>query len=658
MNSVSAQTDTLVHSLSEAEVKGYKPSNYVRSFGGVDLVSMGLMQEMPRILGNADPLHYTSLLPGVQTNSEYDAGLHIQGCDNAHNQVSISGVPLYNVSHLLGFFSVFNATHFNAMRLEKTATGAASPNRIGGILDMLPHDSIYAKTHGNISVGPLSSQGTIKVPLSRHAQLTLSAREAYINMLYSRWLQYDGEQIKYAFGDYNASLTLKPSPRNAIAVDAYWGHDNAGLAENSYNIESKVKWGNAMASVKWKHFFNNKAQMSHQLYVTNYSNRLHLSQTNIDVTLSSHIFDIGYKGCLNAENFSLGIDVTNHHAKPQTPQITGIGNWTSYEEQRQESLETSLFADRVVRASDRVALHYGLRTTLYRVFEGPTTFYAVDPNATLRWQLSTDANLSTHLGITHQYLFQTGMSEIGLPTEFWFSSSSSHRPQYSYNASATFETYAIEKAYRVSAEIYYKRLFHQIEYGGNAFDFIYSTYSLDNVLLHGNGHNFGLNLMIERRRGRLTGWVSYSFGRALRSFDGEEYEGTFPASHERIHELNVMATYRLNSHWSFGGTFVAASGTPYTKVERFYLISNHIMADYGRHNGNRVPSYVRLDLSVCYDFKSKNGKRCGLNFSLYNATAHESVLMYRLKVSKDRVAYRPATFAVKMLPSINYYYNF
>lgn len=657
-NGVSAQTDTLVHSLSGVEVKAYKTNGYVKSLNGVNTVSMDLMLDMPRLLGNADPLHYANLLPGVQTNSEYDSGLHIQGCDNAHNQVSINGVPLYNVSHLFGFFSVFNATHFAYMQLTKSATSAASPNRIGGTVDMLTLDSVTTAVHGDISVGPLSSQGTVRIPLSPRTQLTLSAREAYINLLYSQWLKFEKEQVNYSFGDYNLSLLTKPDARNSVSIDAYLGHDNAKLDENSYNLRSTARWGNAMASVAWRHVFSGKSEMNHLLYATHYSNRLHVNQTSYDVRLKSNIFDVGYRGNLRIRRLLLGADLARHCMQPQNPIVEGIVNGTDGSEPQQNSLEASLYAGYTVPIRENIAVEGGLRTSLYRAFGDKKTFYSADPDATLRWQLSAETTISANIGVKHQYLFQTGFSGIGLPTEFWFSASTTHKPQYSYNVAATVDTYLHDKTYHATLELYYKLLRHQVEYIGNVFDCLYSTYTLNDALLHGKGRNYGLNLMVERRRGRLTGWLSYSVGRALRRFDSEGYEGVFPASHERIHEFNAVVTYRLNQHWSFGGTFVAASGTPYTRVKRFYLISNHVMADYDRHNGSRVSPYVRLDLSVCYDFKHKNGKRSGLNFSLYNATGHENVLMYRLSVSKDRLAYRPTSFAVKVLPSINYYYDF
>ena len=199
------QTDTLHgRTLQDVLVKGYKPNSYLREAAqGATVVDLQLLENMPRILGNADPMHYAQLLPGVQTNSEYDAGLHIQGCDNQHNHVGIEGVTLYNVQHALGFFSIFNATHFQSMQLMKAPIAAHSGNRVGGVIDMLQSQQRDSVVSGSLSVGPMSSQGTIRIPLGQHQQLTLSARAAYLNLLYGQWLKYEDDELRYSFSDYN-----------------------------------------------------------------------------------------------------------------------------------------------------------------------------------------------------------------------------------------------------------------------------------------------------------------------------------------------------------------------------------------------------------------------------------------------------------------------
>ena len=169
-------SDTLL----EVNVKGRKIGSYLlKSPIGTNIVNLRMMDNMPHILGNADPMHYAQLLPGVQTNSEYDAGLHVQGCDNAHNMITIDGVPIYNVAHMLGFFSVFNTPHFATMQFIKSPNSAGRDNRLGGYVEMLTADSIISTVGGSLSVGPISSQGTLSWGVShnspsRHVRLILT----------------------------------------------------------------------------------------------------------------------------------------------------------------------------------------------------------------------------------------------------------------------------------------------------------------------------------------------------------------------------------------------------------------------------------------------------------------------------------------------------
>ncbi|MGN1263455.1 MAG: TonB-dependent receptor plug domain-containing protein [Prevotella sp.] len=653
---ISVSPDTLKSSLRGVTVSGRKVRTFLDSSGGTSIVNMEMMHEMPRILGNADPLRYAQTLPGVQTNSEYNAGLHIQGCDNAHNQVSIGGIPIYNAAHLLGFFSIFNSTHFHSMQLTKTGHGAAAPNRLGGIVDMRHSDSLCQATSGYLSVGPMSSQGTLRLPLGRNSSLTLSSRAAYLNLLYSQWLKFEDETMRYFFHDHNITHTLKLSERDMLRTDFYYGGDDVGYNDDTYSMKTKLKWSNTMASLHWQHSGDGGAETGQTIYYTGYRNRFNLNQPTTMVRLDSHIYDFGYKGSLKYGRSELGADLMWHNILPQTPYVDGVISHDNKEAEAQHALETSLYATTTLPLASRSALTLGLRYTFFGC--GDSRRHSIDPSAALAFTLSPASTLTLSTGIKHQYLFKTGFSDVGLPTEFWLASGEGRKPQYSYNVSLLFDTYLQSKTWHISAETYYKRLLHQIEYIGNVYDFIFSDYELDNVLLYGSGYNYGLNLLVERRKGRLTGWVGYSFGRAWRRFPGTEYDGRYPASHERIHEVNAVATYRVGKHWSFGSSFVSATGTPYTGAKRFYLINQNVITEFGSHNGSRVPAYMRLDLSANYDFNCKKGRQSGINLSLYNATGHKNALLYRLKIREDKYGYRPFNFILKILPSVNYYYRF
>lgn len=671
LKGVSAEMpDTLNHyGLQAVEIRGKRLRSQLREIEGTSIISMSLMDEMPHILGNADPLHYAQLLPGVQTNSEYDAGLHIQGCDNSHNYVSLGGAPVYNAAHLLGFFSIFNAGHFTEMSLQKSPVSASFPNRLGGRVDMLTPTWLAAEdslsvgaVHGELSVGPMSSQGTLRLPVGKRSLLLLSARAAYLNLLYSKWLEVDGDEVKYDFSDYNLSYITQLDDANVLKFEGYWGYDKMKVGQASHGLQGKLKWNNTMVALHWYSRSNDGLEerkkdwsMEQMVYYSRYANRLNVDEYSFQVGMRSFIFDLGYKGNFSCGRWSVGAEVIRHQLLPQDVGITGnLANYQT-DAQHQQATETSAYLQYCQPLGENLLMELGARVSGYHCQK---SFYRVMPHLKFNYGLSQSAKLNLNLGIRNQYLFQTGFSSAGLPTEFWFAADQNHRPQYAYHAALQGEFWFAEKEYRLSVETYYKWLMNQIENNSNMFDILFSSYSFDGSLLHGKGYNYGLNLLLEKRRGKLTGWLSGSLGRAMRKFVGEQYQGWYPAGHERIYELNAVATYRINRRVSLGTTYVLASGTPYTKVNYAYLMSGNLVTEYGPHNGGRVKPYRRLDLSVSYDFATKGSVRSGINFSLYNVTMHGNDLFYRIKVYDNHVRYNGFKFLMPIMPSINYYCKF
>lgn len=516
-------------------------------------------------------------------------------------------------------------------------------------------DSLRMKAiHGELSVGPMSSQGTLKMPLGKRSLLLVSARAAYLNLLYSKWLEVDGDKINYDFSDYNLSYVTQINDRNVLKLEAYWGYDNVKLREASDGFGASVKWDNTLAALHW-YSQGKKATAEQMIYYSRYANRVAFNYSSIQAGVRSRIYDLGYKGWLQTGGFKAGLDLIRHGIQPQQTSLQGDFSDNLPVQAPQTSLEASVYALYRKPLSQRLTGEIGLRANVYHQ---QVSFYGMSPSAQVFWNMSSKGRLSLHFGIHHQYLFQTGFTSSGLPTEFWFSADSLRRPQYSYNASLQGEFWFADKEYRLSAEIYFKWLKHQVENTGNIFDLLYSSYSFDGALLYGKGCNYGFNLLVEKRRGRLTGWLSYSYGRARRRYAGSQYAGWFPANHERLHELNAVGTCRLGKRWSIGATFVVASGTPYTHVDYAYLVSGNLVTEYGEHNAERMNPYMRLDMSLNYDWTTRGSRRSGINFSVYNLTMHKNDLFYRLKVYNGHVRYGTFRFLMPILPSINYYYKF
>ncbi len=270
-------------------------------------------------------------------------------------------------------------------------------------------------------------------------------------------------------------------------------------------------------------------------------------------------------------------------------------------------------------------------------------------------------NVEVYAGysIKHQYLFQTGFSNAGLPTEYWMSSNKDFRPQYAHSINIGTSLYLFARKYKLSGNVFYKKLYNQIEYFGSIFDFVNSNYDLTKHILQGNGENYGFSAIINKCYGKLNGWVSYTYTHAQRDFLREDGVKRYAASHERPHEINGVLTYDLSSHWTFGGTIVYASGTPYTSAKYLALINGNIIANFGEHNANRLSPYYRLDVSVNYKWKSRFAKENGLNLSFYNVTCHDNALFCNLRIKEDgSFSYKSRSFIVSILPSLSYFCKF
>ena len=636
--------------LDSITVKGYRYNSPIKSSAkGVTVWDMSKMNILPQIFGNADPLHYTQTLPGIQTNNEYRSGINIEGCDNQHNAISIEGVPIYNVNHLLGFFSTFNTSHFSSLSIAKGLVYAGSPNRLGGQLEMIHDTETTDSATGVISLGLISSQATTKLPINSKTSITASLRASYINLLYSKWLKANEEQVKYSFYDANVSIVHHLDQNNRLLFDFYCGSDKARFWEEYYMSDMNDQWGNLMGSIHWfydKHELTSKTTA----YVSTYKNEFSLNMKDVYAQLSSDITDLGIKNNITWKRWNAGVECIWHIIHPQSLDYRFIFNNSDGQTPSMESMESSLYANYDYPITEQIKLSEGLRGSIFHISN--KTFGALDPSLRLLYDNNT-MQLSATYALRHQYLFQTGFSDCGLPTEFWISASNDFKPQYAHELSTSSSVYLFNRRYQVSADLFYRRLYHQLGYKGSVLDYVNTVYDINASLMHGEGESYGLSLMLNKCTGNLTGWVSYTYTHARRFFDGKSY----PASHERPHELNAVATYTLDKHWSFGGVLVYASGTPFTAAKSLFLLNNNLIIKYGDYNAARLHPYVRFDLSSNYKWGSRHEQ--GINLSLYNVTSRDNELFYYLRTNKDgSFVYRPVTFILHVLPSINYYYKF
>ena len=656
------ETGELSLLLDTVTIRGISGIPSVRSmYDGSTKVNLEILDNLPKIMGNADPMGYSRMLPGVQTQGEYDGSLHINGNENSHNIISILDVPLYNVNHLLGFFSTFIPTHYSSMSLYRSPTSGAAPNRLGGELVFNP-DYINKKQGlcGNLSTGLMSSQGTLKIPIGKKSLLTASLRGSYINLLYSSWLDIEGSKLNYSFFDSNVTWAYNVNEYNLILADAYWGQDKGGYSESGFMADIGCKWGNDAEALHWIHDGLNGFRMKHTLYHSSYVNKFDIDHSSGSLYMPSGITDWGYKGAVSRKNLSFGADAIYHDMTLQSPLITGTYNNSRMEVDKQDAWEYSVYGDYSLNPFKNLVLNFGLRANLFK--SDDIDFKSVDPSLSVTY-VGKDERWSVGVNISqrHQFLFQTGLTGSGMPTEFWMPSNRDFKPQYMRGVSLTGNVELGDGSYSLSPSVYYSRLYNQLEYYGSLIDFLTTDYSVTDHLISGNGYNYGFDLMLSKNTGNITGWISYSYGRALRRFDRDGMDKMYSASHERIHELDLVAVYKTGKCWEPSVVFVAAGGTPFTAPDYFYMINRNIFIKYGDFNANRLDPYIRLDISVNYDFKIRDSGHIeshGLNLSLYNVLCRSNDLAYNLKIYNDMFYISHLTFLGWVLPSISYYCKF
>ena len=625
-------------------------------------LDMEYMHRLPKILGNADPVHYTQMFPGVQTTSEIDAGIHMYGNENSHNVVSLHGVPVYNPAHILGLFSVFNPTHFSQMSVTKSAAASDGYSRLGGLIDMKLHDDVPDSVKGDFTVGMMSSQGTLQVPLGKKAALFTSLRLSYLNLIYSSLFNVDGTQLKYSFGDVNVTYLQKIKENHTLHIDFYTGLDDVKLMESSSKLYNNAgsRWGNMLGAAHWDYKYS-AGNLKQSLYFSGYSNMLRVSG-NYNVTMPSEIYDFGYRADAAYRNFRFGISMANHNIVPQTPLSENQSVIGTGELYRQKNLEAALY----VKYSGRIFRYFNydiaLKGDIYTKFRDKRSsgynYQALNPYVRLGYGSELFGDIEVSYSTQHQYLLNCGFTSLGLPVEFWIGADADNKPQVAHSIQMNYHRELFDGDYDVSVEAYYKRLYNQVEYNLSPFDLFNKQYPVNDAIINGDGYNYGVNIMINKLTGKLTGWVAYSYGRALRKF-GKYGDKWFPANHERIHELNVVVSYKINDRIDVGGTFSYASGTPYTKVKYLYLMNGNVLAEYGEHNSNRLKDYMRLDLSVNYDIIKKGNRVFGANASIYslNFLFRKNETYYKIMIG-EHFEFAGSSYIKTPIPSVSIYYKF
>ncbi len=614
-------------------------------------VKLENIRTVPSILGTSDPIRFVRLLPGVQNGSDLDAGIHVQGTESAHCLVSVEGVPVYGVTHLMGLFSTFIPTHYSEMRYTPWPSRT---NRLGGLVEMKLPDAVPRRFRGNVALGLFETEGTLDIPLGKKSGLFISARKSYLNLLYGHFMRIqDKVGLRYGFGDGNLTWYWTPAPADRVWVDVYGAYDAVNVTGQRSGFVFDLQWANLMAAAHYLHRWEG-ASLKQSVYGTGVLMHFDLLHNFFRFHVPSSLGTAGYKAVLEAGRLRVGADVAWHRCLPQSVDVSNDSFFHPGEVLPQTALELSADAHYLLPLSPWLELEASLRAACWVAGDGKT-YPSLLPELRARWNLGAGGSLEAVAGYARQHLFQAGISGLGLPIEYWFLAGRDFAPQSSRYSALSYGLDFLKGRWGFSGTAFYRRLGGQVDFQGTIFSYLDENFNTARPLVTGTGRNYGISLMLHRKSGAVTGWISYTLSRSLRTFLGE----TYPSGHERIHECNAVATW-TTGNWDFGAVLVAASGLPFTRAESFCLIGGDLMINYGPRNGYRMHPYFRLDLSASYYFsRHPDGRQNGLTLSVYNITGYRNELFYLITSPADGTfAYRPSNINLRFLPSLTYFHKF
>lgn len=636
------------------------------SGGRIDL-NMEELKGLPKFMGTNDPLKILQLTPGIQTAGEGNSGIFIRGGEPGHNLILWNEAPIYNASHLLGLFSIFNTGHIGTFKLHKSNMQADRGGRLSSLLEITSPEKIPEKTTISGDIGLISSQATLALPLSGKTAVYLSGRKTYVGLTLKPFIRSmvsnKGNEMPfdYEFQDYNFSLVSKPSDRDQISFNAYWGGDKLRIEDEDYMLDGKLEWWNLASSLSWQHRWEKGLSMKNTLFMSQYRNTLHIRQNSLSARLPSDIRDWGFRNRFSFHqsgiHFTAGAEYIYHTVRPQSPAIEAReGQWGDSEVQTYHTHETAVFLTARFHPIPRLTTELGVRYS-FHFQTGPYDDFqynehgeviasnhfgrgkafgfkhAPEPRISLRYTPGENNSVQFSYNRQRQFINLVSISGVGLPTDFWVPASKNIPVQTGDNFSLGYFQSLWSNAYEFSTEVYYRRMNHQMEYKSNLFDLFNQQYILEKSINYGKGKAYGVEFMLKKNWGKLNGWIGYTLGWSKRFFPAIREGNAFPAKHDRRHDLSLVASYKLNEKWDFSSVFVYATGNAFTMPQGIYMTEGNIVKEYGKYNGARMPAYHRLDISANYWFFKQKNRESGLNFSIYNVYKHSNP-MYIFIVAK------------------------
>ncbi|HOY94111.1 MAG TPA: TonB-dependent receptor [Catalimonadaceae bacterium] len=672
---------------------------------GVTKMDIKTISKIPPLLGEVDVIRSIQLLPGVSTVGEGASGFNVRGGSIDQNLILLDEAPVYNSSHLFGFFSVFNPDAVKDVKLVKGGIPAQYGGRISSLLDIRMKEGNSKKFELNGGIGLLSSRFAVEGPILKDKMsFIVAGRRTYFDLFFPLSSDEQLASTVAYFYDLTAKVNYKIDEKNTVFASGYFGRDKFGFG-SAFGFE----WGNSTTSLRWNHVFGSKLFSNLTAFYSKYDYALNIKADddgfNWKSTIENQSVKPEFTWYLNDKNtITFGGQMLYYNFLPGRTSILSNGASRINELNRKYAFENSLFASNDMTVSKRLSLTYGLRYSNFanvgtgtKLILGDTTagikrpvrdFQAIssgkilaqfgnfEPRFSAKYELTDESSIKASYNRMAQYIHLLSNTQASVPLDVWTPSTNNIKPQIGDQvALGYFHNFTwMANEFEFSSEVFYKEMQNQIDYIDGA-DLLLNR-TLEAELLSGKGRAYGLELYLKKRKGAFTGWISYTLSRTERQVSGINNKDWYPTRFNKTHNLYLVGSYEINRVWSASANFVFSTGVPGTfptnRIEYQGFIIPHNSENL--RNNYTLPAYHRLDISATYDPNKDSQKRWkgSWTFGIYNVYARRNPFGIYFQQTPpsdnpsrdDRVTQSTNTQAIRfsilgtLVPSVTYNFTF
>lgn len=653
-------------------------------------VDIATVKKLPALFGEIDIIKTIQLLPGVKSVGEGSSGFYVRGGNADQNLVLLDEAPIYNASHVLGFFSAFNPDAIKDMKLYKGAIPAQYGGRLSSVLDIRMKDGNSKKFALAGGIGTIMSRLALEAPISDKGSIMVAGRRSYIDVMaktYDKIKNDDtNDDSEFYFYDLNAKANYRFNDKSRLYLSGYFGRDVLGFDDE--DIGFGIEWGNTTATARWNYLFSPKIFSNLTYYFSNYDYFLDfeedITRFKWDSRLREHSLKADFGAYVNPQNtVEFGMHIIQHAINPGNIESIESGSFVQqFNIQANKSYESALYINNEQKVSESFQVNYGLRLSSlhnagpqkvlnldenYEVVDTTNhtsgvynSYWNLEPRLSMRYQLSPSSSVKASYNRTAQYIQLASNGNSATPFDIWFSSNEQVKPQLADQVAIGYFRNVRNNSIELSAEIYYKRFKNAVDFKDHAS--LLLNDNLDAELRIGKARAYGLELLAKKTTGALTGWVSYTYSKIEKNIATINNGNWYNAKYDKPHDLSVVVAYELNDRWSMGSNFVYSTGNAVTFPTGRYYFNGVAVPVYSERNDARLPDYHRLDFSATYRTKGKVNRRFQSEwvFSVYNAYNRKNAFSidFKQEESNANVTYAEKTAVFSIVPAITYNLKF